>query len=443
METNTANAAPEAVQPTSSLERSLDLSISVADLEKNIGVCLRRLSKNAKMPGFRPGKIPASIIKQHYGAQAHEEALTNLLERALNEKIKTDRIHMAGYPAIRPKEAADPASLEFTATFEVYPEITLADMKDIEIARPLLDVGTEELEKTLYVLQKQRVHYEKVDRAAALGDRVIIDFLGKKERAPFPGGEGKDYAIILGEKMMLPDFETAILGMKTGESKTFGMTFPVDYHANEMAGQQVTFDITVKDVNEGILPEINGEFAKALGIGNGDVDKMRAEIEANLKREVKKRLNDRVKSQVMDALFKVNPVEIPKALVEIEIDGLIHGARQDMERRAGAKAKDFPIQRAWFADQAKHRVSLGLILAEAVKLNQLQAKPEQVRAMVNEAAQGYEKPEEVVRWYYSSSERLADIEGMAVEDNVVDWVLSQAKVIDTPIEFDELMGQKS
>ena len=242
---------------------------------------------------------------------------------------------------------------------------------------------------------------------------------------------------------MLADFENAVTGLKAGESKTFEMTFPADYHAKDLAGQAVTFEITVKQVSEAILPEIDAEFAKSLGIVDGDTEKMRNEIETNLKREVKSRLKSRVKNQVMDALLKTNPIEVPKALVEIEIDQLMQNARLDMEQRSGRKMNDFPMQREWFVDQAKRRISLGLLLSEIVKANELHAKADQVKAVVEEAAQSYEHPEEVIRWYYAQPQRLQEVEGVAIEDNVVAWALSASKVVEKPIAFDELMGHKA
>jgi trigger factor len=386
--------------------------------------------------------VPFNIVKQQYGYEAHMEALNEALEKAFKEAVKAQQMRVAGNPKIEPKKTESETHLEFTATFEVYPEIKVADLKEVEIERPVLEVGATELENTLNVLRKQRVSYEPVDRAAAKGDRVTIDFLGKKDGVPFQGGEAKDYPFVLGEGTMLADFENAVTGMKAGESKTFEMTFPTEYHAKDLAGQAVTFDISVKQVSEPILPEIDAEFAKSLGIADGDTEKMRAEIETNLKREVKSRLKSRVKNQVMDALLKTNPIDVPAALVEIEIDQLIQNARHDMEQRSGKKLKDFPIQREWFTDQAKRRVSLGLVLSEIVKANELHAKPEQIKTVVEEAAQSYEHPEEVVRWYYAQPQRLAEIEGVVIEDNVVEWALSSAKVLDKPIAFDDLMGQQ-
>ena len=394
------------------------------------------------MPGFRPGKVPASIVKQQYGAQAHNEAMNEAIERAFSDAVRSQQLRVAGYPRIEAKQTESTTHIEFSAVFEVYPEFAVADLKDTEIERAQLEVGAAELDSTLDVLRKQRVNYEPVDRAAAAGDKVTIDFLGKKDGEPFQGGQAHDYPFVLGQGAMLADFEQAVTGLKAGEAKTFEMTFPEDYFAKDLAGQKVSFEVTVKEVREPILPEIDEAFAKTLGVGDGSVEKMRAEIEANLKREVKKRLQSKIKDQVMEALLKANPIDVPNALVEMEIERLMNAARADMEQRGGAKMKDFPMKREWFAEQAKRRVTLGLVLSEAVKVNQLHAKPEQIKSIVEEAAQSYEHPEEVVRWYYAQPQRLAEIEGVAIEDNVVAWALSTAKVVDKPVAFDELMGQQ-
>ena len=443
METNVTNTNVEAVQLTNALERRVDLAVAIADLDKEIEQRLKRMGKNMKMPGFRPGKVPATMVKQQYGEQAHYEALNEALEKAFGEAAKTQKLRVAGHPSIEPKTTESTTHLEFTAVFEVYPEIKLGDLSAVEIERPVLEVGAAEMDSTLAVLRKQRVRYDPVDRAAASGDKVTIDFLGKKDGVAFQGGEAKDYPFVLGEGSMLADFENAVIGLKAGEAKTFEMTFPADYSAKDLAGQAVTFAITAKEVREAILPEIDEDFAKALGVVNGDIAKMREEIETNLKREVKKRLQSKVKDQVMDALLKANSIDVPKALVDMEIQRLMQVARQDMEQRSGGKMKDFPLQREWFDEQARRRVSLGLILSEIVKVNELHARAEQVKNIVEEAAQSYEHPEEVIRWYYAQPQRLSEIEGVAIEDNVVAWALSCAKVVDKAVAFDELMGQKS
>jgi trigger factor len=433
MEATTAQA--------SELERRVDLSIAIADIEKEMEQRLKRMGKNVKMPGFRPGKVPFSIVKQQYGDQARHEVLSEELDRVFGQTISEQKLLVAGYPRIEPKTSESSTHLEFTAIFETYPEFTPGDLSNSAIERPVLEVGAAEIDQTLDILRKQRVTYADADRAAAKEDRVVIDFLGKKDGVPFPGGQANDYPFVLGQGMMLPDFENAVEGAKAGETKTFDLTFPADYHASDLAGQTVQFDITVKQVQAPVLPELDAEFATSMGIADGDVAKMRAEIEANLKREVKRRIEGKLKDQVMEALLAANPITVPVALVDMEIQRLMQAARHDMEQR-GMKIKDMPIQPEWFADQAKRRVALGLILAEVVKTEKLQASPEQVRAMVEETAQSYEHPEEVLRWYYAQPQRLQEVEGVAIENNVVEWVLGKAKVTDKAAVFDELMGQK-
>jgi trigger factor len=424
------------------LERRIDLSIAIADVEKGMDMRLKRMGKNMKMPGFRPGKVPFNIVKQQHGDQARHEVLSEELDRVFGESVTTQKMRVAGYPRIEPKQTESTTHLEFSAIFEVYPEITLGDTSTAAIERPVLEVSDAEIDKTLDILRKQRVSYEDTDRAAAKEDRVIIDFLGRKDGVPFQGGQAADYPFVLGQGMMLPDFENAVEGAKKGESKTFDLAFPEDYHAKDLAGQTVQFEVTVKQVQAPKMPEIDAEFAIGMGIADGDVAKMRAEIEANLKREVKRRIESKVKDQVMEALIAANPIAIPGALVEMEIQRLIQAARQDMEQR-GMKNNDFPIQPEWFADQAKRRVTLGLILSELVKVEKLHATPEQLRAMVEETAQSYEQPEEIIRWYYAQPQRLGEVEGVAIENNVVAWVLGKAKVTDKAAVFDELMGQKN
>jgi trigger factor len=433
METTTAQA--------NELERRIDLSIAIADVEKEMDQRLKRMGKNMKMPGFRPGKVPFSIIRQQHGDQARHEVLSEELDRVFGETVTAQKMRVAGYPRIEAKSTDSTTHLEFAAIFEVYPEFVPADMSTAEVERPVLEVSSAEVDKTLEILRKQRVSYEDADRPAAREDRVVIDFLGKKNGEPFTGGQASDYAFVLGQGTMLPDFENAVEGAKVGESKTFDLTFPADYFSVDLAGQTVQFEITVKQVQAPRLPEVDADFAKGMGIADGDITKMRAEIEGNLKREVKRRIDARIKDQVMDALIKSNQIATPGALIEMEIQRLMQAARQDMEQR-GMKVNEMPLQPEWFADQAKRRVTLGLILAELVKSENLLATPEQVRAMVEENAQSYEHPEEVIRWYYAQPQRLGEVEGLVMESNVVEWVLGKAKVTDKAAVFDELMGQK-
>lgn len=433
METTTAQA--------NELERRIDLSIAIADVEKEMDQRLKRMGKNMKMPGFRPGKVPFSIVRQQHGDQARHEVLSEELDRVFGETVSAQKMRVAGYPRIEAKSTDSTTHLEFAAIFEIYPEFVSADMSTAEVERPVLEVTSAEVDKTLEILRKQRVSYEDAERPAASEDRVVIDFLGKKNGEPFTGGQASDYAFVLGQGTMLPDFEKAVEGTMVGESKTFDLNFPADYFSVDLAGQTVQFEITVKQVQAPKLPEVDAEFAKGMGIVDGDIAKMRAEIEGNLKREVKRRIEARIKDQVMDALIKANQIATPGALIEMEIQRLMQAARQDMEQR-GMKVNEMPLQPEWFTEQAKRRVTLGLILAELVKSENLLATPEQVRALVEENAQSYEHPEEVIRWYYAQPQRLGEVEGLVIESNVVEWVLGKAKVTDKPAVFDELMGQK-
>jgi len=432
MEATTANA--------NELERRIDLSVAIADIEKGTDERIQRMSRSVKMPGFRPGKVPLKLLKAQYGDQARHEVLSEVLDRAFGEAVTEKQMRVAGYPRIEPKTTENATHLEFSAIFEVYPEVKLGDLSKAEVERPVLEVGDAQIQHTLDILRQQRVRHEATDRGAQKDDRVVIDFLGKKDGEPFQGGAATDYPFVLGQGTMLPEFEKAVEGLKAGEAKTFDLTFPADYFAKDLAGQTVQFEITAKQVQAPVLPEIDAEFAKSMGIADGDVAKMKAEVEANLKREVKRRLEAKLKEQVMDALIKVTPTAVPNALIEMEVQRLIEMARHDMEQR-GMKAKDMPIQPEWFAPQAQRRVSLGLILSELVKSEKLQAKPEQVKAFIEENAQSYENPQEVVNWYYAQPQRMQEIEGVVIENNVVEWVLSKAKVTDKAVDFDELMGR--
>ena len=426
------------VGASNSLERRIDLAVAVADLDKEVENRLKEMGRNVKMPGFRPGKVPYKIVKQQYGHTAHSEALTEALEKTFGEAVRSQNLRVAGHPRIEPKTAASETHVEFSAVFEVYPEFSIGDISAEAIERPQLEVSPADVDRTLEILRKQRVSYETVDRAAAAGDRVVIDFTGRRNGEVFQGGQASDYPFVLGEGAMLADFEAAVQGLKAGEGKSFDLTFPADYFAKDLAGQTVQFEITVKAVQAAVLPPIDAEFARTLGIADGDVTKMREEVENNLKREVKKRIKARVKEQAMDALLKTNPIDVPNALIEMEIHRLMDAARQDMANR-GMKAKDLPMQPEWFAEQAKRRVRLGLILAELVTSENLHATAEQVKGVIEETAQSYENPEEVVRWYFAQAQRLSEVEALVLEDNVVDWVLAKASVSDKALSFDELM----
>ena len=421
------------------LERRIDMTVPLADIEKEVDARLKRMARSVKLPGFRPGKVPLKIVAQNYGPQARSEAIGAAVEKCFGEKIREQNLRIAGSPQIEPRESGEDGALSFSAVFEVYPEVAVGDLSGQKVERPVLTVGDAEVDKTIEVLRKQRTTFAAVERAAQEGDRVVIDFTGRKDGEVFEGGAAEDFPFVIGAGSMLKDFETAVSGMSVGESKTFDMTFPEDYHAAHLAGQTVQFEIALKVVEAPNLPEIDADFARALGVADGDVEKLRDEVRNNLEREVKRRIQARVKEQVMDALIATHPIEVPKALVEAESRQLAENARRDMEMR-GMNTKDWPVEPAWFKDQAERRVRLGLIMAELVKAKDLAAKPEQIKSLVEEMAQSYEDPSELVRWYYSNPERLSQAEAVVIEDNVVEWVVSEAQTTDKEVSFDELMG---
>lgn len=428
-----------AIDTSSALERRIEMMVALAEVDKDVEQRLKQMSRTVKMAGFRPGKVPMKMVAQQYGPQARSEAIGAAVEKAYGEKVREQNLRVAGYPRIEPKADAGPGQLGFTAVFEVYPEIKPADVTGQAIEKPTLTVTEVEVDKTLEVLRKQRVSYAETDRGAMKEDRLVIDFIGRRDGEEFPGGKATDFAVMVGGGQMLPDFEAQLEGVKAGDKKTFDVTFPADYQTAELAGATVQFEVSVKKVEAPHLPEIDAEFAKQLGVADGDVEKMRVEVRSNLEREVKKRLLAKVKEQVMEALLKVNPIEVPKALVEMESQQMAEAARRDMESR-GMGMKNIPVEPSWFTEQATRRVKLGLLLAELVKAKDLHVKPEQVRAIVDEFAETFEDPKEVVRWYYSQPQRLAEAEALALENNVVDWVLATAQVSEAPIAFDTLMG---
>ena len=427
----------------SRLERRLDIALPVSEIDHEVQTRLKRLARDVKMHGFRPGKVPLKVVARQYEDQVRREVLGDALQKSLGEVVREQNLKVAGYPRFEPKNAEASASqVEFSVTFEVYPEIAVGDISNATITRPQVSVGEAEVDKTLEIMRKQRASFEPVEHAAAIGDKATIDFVGKIDGHEFEGGKGEDVGVVLGEGRLLKDFESQVVGLKAGDSKTFEIRFPDDYHGKEMAGKTATFDVKLKQVAEAKLPAVDADFAKALGVTDGSLETMRKEIRENLEREVDRRISARVKDQIMQALIDATKVEVPKSLVELEIERMSAAARQDLETR-GIKTEGMPMPRDLFEKQAQRRVTLGLILAEVVKANGLQAKPEQVRAMVETQAQTYEQPQQVVQWYYQAPERLRDIESMVLEENVVAWVIATAKVEDKSTPFDELMGNNT
>ena len=423
------------------LQRKLNIAVPMAEIEGEVESRLKKLSRTVKMAGFRPGKVPFKVVAQQYGMQVRQEVLGDTLQKTFGDAVREQNLRVAGYPKFDAAPPADGASdFQYSATFEVYPEVVVGDVAKSTVARPTLEVTEADVDKTLEIMRKQRVTYEVAERAAENGDRVTMDYRGTIDGVEFSGGAAQGQSVVLGEGRFLPEFEKQLPGMKVGEQKSFELKFPDDYAGKDVAGKTAVFEVTVKEVAVPKLPPVDAEFAKSLGVEDGDLAKMRSEIRGNLEREVKARLKARVKEQVMDALLAVTSIDVPKALVEMEIERLQGSARQDLAARGIPVREDMPLPVDMFEKQAQRRVTLGLILAEVVRAHGLNAKPEQVRAAVEEQAQSYEHPQEVVKWFYQSQDRLRDIEGMVLEENVVNWALATAKVEDQGVSFDELMG---
>jgi len=429
------------VETLGALERRLNASIPQQQILGEVAVRIKRMGRTAKVPGFRPGKVPYKILEQQFGTQAHQEVLGDELHRSFAEAAKANNLKVAGYPNFEIKTTDFNApQIEYSATFEVYPEVVIGDVAAQSVERVTFALNDADIDSTIETLRKQRAVFEPVSRAAQDEDQVHIDFSGKLDGVVFDGGEAKNFALVLGVGRMLPEFEKAIVGMKAGETKSFDMTFPEDYHGKDVAGKKVTFTIVMHSVEAPRLPELDAAFVKGLGIADGDVVKLKDEIRSNLKAEAARRIKVRNKDNAMDVLLNVAQLEAPKALVESESQRVMQQTMQDMQSRGVNIPKGMQLPATMFAERATKRVKLGLILEALVKQNNLQATPEQVKALISEHAQSYENPEEIVRWYAADASRLRDVENLALEDNVVNWLMSRAKVTDKAVQFNELMG---
>ncbi|KGF78723.1 trigger factor [Massilia sp. JS1662] len=438
-----------AVENLGKLERRLTLSFPLSDVRTEVEKRLKKQAKTARAPGFRPGKVPLKMVAAQYGYQIESDVLNDKVGQAFNDAANEAQLRVAGMPKIEPKQDAPEGMLAFDATFEVYPEVALPALEGIEIETVKTDVTDAEIDKTIDILRKQRVHFHTKGEAgehgdggepvAANGDRVTVDFVGVIDGVEFPGGKAEDYAFVLGEGRMLPEFEAATVGLKVGESKTFPLAFPEDYHGKDVAGKTAEFTITLKKLEWAHLPEVDAEFAKSLGIEDGSIEKMREDIKVNLEREVNARIKARNKEAVMDALVKHTEMDVPKVMIEQDSERLAEQTRQDMAQR-GMDVKSLPFPADLFATKAERRVRLGLILSQLVSENNLQATQEQVKAQIEDFSQSYEDPKEVLKYYYSDRRRLGEVEALVLEENVVNYVLGKAKVTTKDIAFDELMG---
>ena len=428
------------VEQLGALERRVSMSVPVQEVDRQVDDRLKKLARNVKMAGFRPGKVPMKMVAQQYGPQVRSEVIGDAVQKAFSDAVKEANLKVAGNPRIEKKDgAADAAQFEFSATFEIYPEVRIGDVSGKVIERPQLAVDAAAIDRTLEILRKQRVTYVPAARAAQDGDRVTVDFEGKIGGEPFPGGKAAGHAFVLGEKRMLPEFEDNARGLAVGDSKSFEIKFPDDYHGKDVAGKTAAFTIGVRQVEEPKLPELDAEFAKQLGVADGDLAKMRAEVHANVEREVKKRIEGRLKAQALQALLDSAPLELPKSLVQMETQQLVEQAVAELQAK-GLKMEKLPFDPQAFEATARRRVALGLIIGELARSEKLQPKPAEVRALIEAESQSYEHPAEVVKWFYMQPQRLSEMESLALESNVVSWVLSKAKVEDKTVAFDDLMG---
>jgi len=431
------------VETLEKLERKITLTLPVGTIQTEVDSRLRRLARSVKMDGFRPGKVPLNVVAQRYGYSVHYEVMNDKVGEAFARATSEAKLRVAGQPRITEKEGAPEGEVAFDAVFEVFPEVKIADLTGVEIERVNAQVDDAAIDKTLDILRKQRRTFAQRAQAEAAqdGDRVTVDFEGKIDGEPFEGGKAEAFQFLLGEGQMLKEFEQATRGMKSGESRTFPLAFPEDYHGKDVAGKTADFLVTVKKIEAAHLPTVDDAFAKTLGVEGATVQALREDIRKNLERELKFRLISRNKGAVMDALVANAELDLPKSSVQAELDRMIEGARADLKQRGIKDADKAPIPDELFRPQAERRVRLGLVVAELVRANELQAKPEQIKAHIDELASSYEKPAEVVRWYYGDNRRLAEVEAMVIENNVTEFVLSKAKAVDKTLGFDELMGQ--
>ncbi len=431
------------VETLEKLERKITLTLSAQALQSEVENRLKRIARQVKMDGFRPGKVPLNVVAQQYGYSVQYEVMNDKVGEAFAQAANEAKLRVAGQPKITEKEGAPEGELQFDAVFEVYPEVKIADLAGAEVEKVAADVNDAAIDRTVDILRKQRRTFAQrgADQAAADGDRVTIDFAGKIDGEPFEGGKAEGFQFLVGEGQMLKEFEDAVRGMKAGESKTFPLNFPADYHGKDVAGKTADFLVTLHKIEAPNLPEVNEAFAKSLGVDGGTVEALREDIRKNLAREVKFRLQARNKQAVMDALVAKAELDLPKSVVQAEIDRLVEGARADLKQRGIKDAEKAPIPEDLFREQAERRVRLGLVVAELVRANELQAKPEQIDAHLQEMAASYEKPADVIRWYKGDNRRMAEVEAIVIENNVTEFVLAKAKVTDKTVSFEELMGQ--
>lgn len=431
-----------AVETLDKLERKMTLSLPIETIRSEVSARLKQLARTVKMDGFRPGKVPVNVVTKRYGYSVHYEVINDKVGETFFNAAKEADLRVAGQPKINEKEGGPDGQYTFEAVFEVFPDVKIGDLSSAEVEKVTADVSDAAIEKTMDILRKQRRTFAQRphDARADGGDRVTVDFEGKIDGELFDGGKAQDFQFILGDGQMLKEFEEATQGMKVDESKTFPLSFPADYHGKDVAGKTADFMVTVKKIEAAHLPEVNEALAKSLGIADATVEGLRADIKKNLEHEVKSRVLYRNKTAVMNALIAKAELDLPNAAIQSEMGRLLEAARADMKRRGIKDADKVAIPEDVFRPQAERHVRLGLVVSELVRAHKLQATPEQIKAHLDDMAASYEKPDEVAHWYLSDPKRLTEIETIVLENNVTNFVLSQAKVTEKPVSFDELMA---
>lgn len=429
------------VENLENLERKLVVSIAWNDINAETEKRLKETARRVRIDGFRPGKAPLKMVESMYGAGIQNEVLNDLAQQAFQQAVAEQNIAVAALLRLDAVEdqPADAADLQVAFVFETFPEVNIGDLSALEVEKVAIEVGEAEVDKTIDILRQQRTRYTRVERPAQDGDRVIIDFDGKIDGVAFEGGSAQNYPFVLGQGQMLPEFEAGVSGLKEGESKEVSVNFPEDYHGKDVAGKTAVFTISVNNVAEAELPEVDEQFAKALGIEDGDLDKMRAEILKNVSREAKRRVAAKNADAVMTALRQHVPLQLPRALVADEAERLAAEMRENFSRQ-GLDAQNLDLPASMFTERAEQNVALGLIVPALIEQNQLQPSEEQVKNIVLEFAESYEDPQEVVDWYFSDRERLQEPTNLALQANVVEFVFGKAKVNEKAVSFDEVMS---
>ena len=427
------------VETTNGLERKITVAIEEERIADVVNDRLQDMTRTVKIKGFRPGKVPLKVVKQQYEQQVRQEVMGDVLQSTLYEAIGQEKLNPAGAPRIDSMNSEPGKGLEYTALIEIYPEIKLADLSSETIEKPVAEITEADVDEMLETVRGQHKEWVEVDRAAKNGDQLNISFKGKIDGELFPGGEANDMAIELGSGRMIKGFEEGLVGAKAGDDVTLNVTFPDDYHAKELAGKAAEFETHINKVEEAKLPELDDAFATKLGIKDPNVENMRKEIRASMQQELDSRLNTKLKSAVMDALIKVNEFEVPKALVENESEALKKQMAQNLQQQ-GMQNQDLNLDASMFADQAERRVRLGLIMSEIVQSEKIEADEDRVKKKVEEIAAPYENPQQVVDWYYGDKQRLAEVKAVVTEEQIVDWAMEKAKVVDNTMTFKDIMS---